>query len=587
MARQEINLLSDAQVQRFILDGFLILPVDELGEDFHADFYQAAMERSPRGIVSDATDALMPEIGAVLNSPTVRGALQGLLGDGYIRHPHSGVSVESVEEAAPSAVPIDQGWHRDSYWGVQRVHHHRPRWLLCMYYPADVTIDMGPTAIAPGSHYYSLPGDGDGRARPPIEPIRHDQIDDPQRLMLGADLRARDQLLRKTIESLEPSLREVPMVVKGGSFCLFHYDSYHRRMRRGGAGAPATPPRVMFKLLFTCGRARTAPSWDHGHSDPSWAQHETTTIPRVLSESIWARMLGATTAGSGPASGFDDTDHSTAQLTDVLHRSQCEHERMAAAYQLSQAGRAGNAESVRQLVDVLQHGSDAAQRAAMHALAAAGPVAVEPLLAVLAEPDVDHHVACCAVHALGEAAETPSLAMVKVVAELSDRIKQTIEAESRAAGGWPAGGGGHPAPSGFGFRSPNPKERQAWTPKLLHASCLQTLGVLGQRAQADGADDVVHAIIEQCIACLNAPEPGGSNPDYPADSALGSLLMSRQNAALGLRMLCVEGSAISPKLRQVVVDACSGSAADPDKFLAHYCRDTLHCISGSRLAAGP
>ena len=29
------KLLTDAQVQRFIDDGYLALPVDELGEDFH------------------------------------------------------------------------------------------------------------------------------------------------------------------------------------------------------------------------------------------------------------------------------------------------------------------------------------------------------------------------------------------------------------------------------------------------------------------------------------------------------------------------------------------------------------------------
>ena len=75
-------------------------------------------------------------------------------------------------------MPFDQGWHRDSYWGVQRVRHHRPRWLLCMYYPAAVTLEMGPTAIAPGSQYYSLPADGDGSARTPAQPIRHDRIDD-------------------------------------------------------------------------------------------------------------------------------------------------------------------------------------------------------------------------------------------------------------------------------------------------------------------------------------------------------------------------------------------------------------------------
>ena len=232
MSDREIELLTDAHVQRFILEGFLVLGLDELGEGFHENVYRAALERQPQSGLSDDLDAAMPELREVLDSATVRGALEGLLGRGYLRHPHSAAYVESGATEAAGTVPFDQGWHRDSYWGVQRVRHHRPRWLLCMYYPAAVTLEMGPTAIAPGSQYYALPADGDGSAHPPAQPIRYDQIDDPESLMQGADLAARDRLLRDTIVSLDPSLREAPMVVPAGSFCCFHYDMYHRRMRR-------------------------------------------------------------------------------------------------------------------------------------------------------------------------------------------------------------------------------------------------------------------------------------------------------------------------------------------------------------------
>ena len=232
MFPEDIKLLSDAQVQQFIVDGFLVLPLDELGDVFHRGVYHLTIERRPNAELTDELDAAIPQVRTLLDSPTVRGALQSILGPGYIRHPHSGATVDSCDLAAAQARGrSDQGWHRDSYWGVQRVHHHRPRWLLCMYYPATISLEMGPTAIVPGSQYYSLPGDGDGRARPPVQPIRHDLIDDPQRIMQGNDLVARDRLLRTMLKSLDPSLREVPMVVKAGSFCCFHYDVYHRRMR--------------------------------------------------------------------------------------------------------------------------------------------------------------------------------------------------------------------------------------------------------------------------------------------------------------------------------------------------------------------
>ena len=231
MSDREIRLLTDAHVHRFIRDGFLVLGLEELGAGFHENVYRAALERQPQSGLSDDLDAAMPELREVLDSATVRGALEGLLGRGYLRHPHSAAYVESGAPEAAGAVPFEQGWHRDSYWGVQI-----DRW------------------------------------------------------------------------------------------------------------------------------------------------------------------------------------------------------------------------------------------------------------------------------------------------------------------------------------SPNPKEQQAWTPKLLHATCLQTLGVMGQNAAAAGDDEVLRAVVECCVTCLKRPEPGGGNraatpPDYPPDSILGSGLMSRQNAALALRMLGSHG-AVAGALRQEVVDAC-------------------------------
>ena len=570
MSDREIKLLTDAHVQRFIRDGFLVLGLEELGAGFHENVYRAALERQPQSGLSDDLDAAMPELREVLDSDTVRGALQGLLGCGYLRHPHSAAYVESGAPEAVGAVPFDQGWHRDSYWGVQRVRHHRPRWLLCMYYPAAVTLEMGPTAIAPGSQYYALPADGDGSARPPAQPIRHDQIDDPEGLMQGPDLAARDRLLHDTIGALDPSVREEPMVVPAGSFCCFHYDMYHRRMRRHPAPDSRVPPRIVFKFLFTSGAARTAPSWAHGNGRAALPGDAAASTPPALAAAIWSFM-------AGNAQDFARSGQTPAELVAALRGGDREAQRMDAAYRIAWAGRAGGDESVRRLVAALRDGGDATQRAAMHGLTAAGAAAVDPLLGLLTEPGLDDHVACCAVHALGEAAEKPSLATVAAVAELMRRVERTIVTEAQAAGGWPRGGGGHPPASGFDHWSPNPKEQQAWTPKLLHATCLQSLGVMGQNAAAAGDDEVLRAVVECCVTCLKRPEPGGGNPDYPPDSILGSGLMSRQNAALALRMLGGHG-AVAGALRKEVVDACSGALADPDRYLAHYCSDTLRAL---------
>ena len=51
-----------------------------------------ALERQPQTGLSDDLDAAMPKLREVLDSATVRGALEGLLGRGYLRHPHSAAS---------------------------------------------------------------------------------------------------------------------------------------------------------------------------------------------------------------------------------------------------------------------------------------------------------------------------------------------------------------------------------------------------------------------------------------------------------------------------------------------------------------
>ena len=49
--------------------------------------------------------------------------LRAILGEGYVMHAH---------RALHTTADKDQGWHKDSYWGVRRMRHHRPRWAMAM-----------------------------------------------------------------------------------------------------------------------------------------------------------------------------------------------------------------------------------------------------------------------------------------------------------------------------------------------------------------------------------------------------------------------------------------------------------------------
>ena len=48
-----------------------------------------------------------------------------------------------------------QSWHQD---GVNQ-RHHQIRTVLAMYYPQDVSSDLGPTMVVPGTHFRNTPTD--------------------------------------------------------------------------------------------------------------------------------------------------------------------------------------------------------------------------------------------------------------------------------------------------------------------------------------------------------------------------------------------------------------------------------------------
>ncbi len=81
------------------------------------------------------------------------GALTSLLGSGYYMHPH-----RHCHDTRPGSRAQD--WHKDSYWGFTKPRHHSPTWIMAMYYPQKVTLDMGPTGVLPGKRSGALAEDG-------------------------------------------------------------------------------------------------------------------------------------------------------------------------------------------------------------------------------------------------------------------------------------------------------------------------------------------------------------------------------------------------------------------------------------------
>ena len=229
------------------------------------DSYNARPHRSQ----SDDLDAVLPQMPTLLQSPTVHGALTGLLGAGYFRHGHSGITIDGP---APDPLPgaaLDasashqhgmarlrdgQGWHRvtecphllhqlllpgpsastfaadgryvrcvqDSYAGVQRAHSHRPRWLFCMY------CERALTSLTPRlSHSAGCP-----RRRSKHCAAGHGADGRGARVSLPLSARRRRRLRRRARPCDPPPPRRFSRVCRG-----------HRQRANAGAGGSAAGAR--------------------------------------------------------------------------------------------------------------------------------------------------------------------------------------------------------------------------------------------------------------------------------------------------------------------------------------------------------
>ena len=162
--------LTETQVKRFIVEGFLVLPdTDELGPAFHdAIFSQVAALGPEAEVLGNNVLPAIPELARVFETRQCRGALESLLGPGYMMHPHR--FAHRSEPGRPA-----QTWHRDSYWGHTHARDITPWWVMGMYYPQDTCGEaLGPTDVLPRSQYFSkdIAGEAERTKRGPCSPRR-------------------------------------------------------------------------------------------------------------------------------------------------------------------------------------------------------------------------------------------------------------------------------------------------------------------------------------------------------------------------------------------------------------------------------
>ena len=236
------KLLSDESVQSFIRDGFLLVPQPELPPSFHADVYERckAYWTQPERPSGREYFLAIPQLTEVLRTPSTVGALTSLLGPEYVQHPHRTMHTRADE------IGGDQDWHKDGHHVPIR--HHFPRWIICFYFPMETTLGMGPTAVIPGSTYYTTDKQ-DATGAEVVGNWGDDRLErilqNPTTDLSGGNLDARDARLQEAIsKGLGESFEEKKLLVPAGTLADLHFDLFHRGTRR----IPNHDIRTMFKL---------------------------------------------------------------------------------------------------------------------------------------------------------------------------------------------------------------------------------------------------------------------------------------------------------------------------------------------------
>ena len=399
---KESHKLTDAQMRDFIVNGHLTVKTG-LPRSFHETIYRKTQEYTAKeGNLGNNILPRVPELQAVFEDPVVRGAFTSILGENYVMHSH-----RHPHQNRPHS--DGQGFHKDSYWGYEKVRHHCPRWAMAFYYPQDSPVEIGPSAVLPGTQYYST------------------------RITEGND-------------------GELALSGEAGTLTIIHFDLWHRAMAN-----QTDKTRYMMKFQFIRMDAPQTPEWNV--TDPQWQPegiYPATPAHQGAWRHIWNWVAGESNGDAAQTANGNLAKHiaaldaddsavrsraadelgmlgeSAAEAIPVLIqalRDDYEPVRLNAAYTLGAIG----APAIPQLIEVLSDENGPARRMAAYALAAVGTPAVPALSEALQH--TEDAVRIEATYALAQIAAPVESAIPALVERAKDECVEVRRYLAEAFGG--------------------------------------------------------------------------------------------------------------------------------------------------------
>jgi len=248
-------------VQDFASRGLVVLSPDSLGisSTVHQQVY--AQEKAIHDSGVHVTPANVPAVLQVLSSPGLIEACNQLIGKNW-------AIVPFTHNASFTSGSRDQHWHKDDNgpYNSRKQRHHQSVQLEMLYYPQDVTEQMGPTATIPYSHYWTFNHEENhdnfagadhldfgyvlsGMEREPISgPDSKYALEDIMNGNTAHDIRMREAVT-KTGWPLVQSFDAAPL--RAGSIVLYSHNTFHRgNHRRDDWQTWPDNPRFMWRFYL-------------------------------------------------------------------------------------------------------------------------------------------------------------------------------------------------------------------------------------------------------------------------------------------------------------------------------------------------
>lgn len=346
------KLFNDEQMRDFIVNGYVSVKTD-LPRSVHETIYRKTQEYTEKeGNLGNNILPRVPELQAVFDDSAVRGAFTSILGENYVMHSHRHPHRNGPQSGG-------QGFHKDSYWGHQKVRHHLPRWAMAFYYPQDTPVEIGPSAILSGTQYYNH-------------------------------------------RITETNDGEVALYGEAGTVSIIHFDLWHRAMAN-----QTDKVRYMMKFQFIRLDEPQGPEWDVQDADWNAEGLDLDDNPAALKHETTWRHVWNWMSGKSNGNGVQNGNGSLSKHIEALE-DEDPTVRSDAADALGLLGESA-AEGVTMLGDALGDSYEPVSLNAAYALGAIGEPAVPTLIEKLHdEKGSTQRMAAYGLAAVGEPA-VPSL----------------------------------------------------------------------------------------------------------------------------------------------------------------------------------